>query len=116
MRHAWTLAASIFTVSLAMAQSPTISSEKLNQMRYRYIGPVGNRVIAAAGIPGDPNVYYIGAASGGIFKTTDGGTRWDPIFDGQPVSSVGSLANRLVCLNLTHHTSLWNRSKELECD
>ena len=92
MRHAWTLAASIFTVSLAMAQSPTISSEKLNQMRYRYIGPVGNRVIAAAGIPGDPNVYYIGAASGGIFKTTDGGTRWDPIFDGQPVSSVGSLA------------------------
>jgi len=53
---------------------------------------VGNRVIAAAGIPGDPNVYYAGAASGGIFKTTDGGTHWDPIFDGQPVSSVGSLA------------------------
>src|SRR5207244_5502920 len=48
--------------------------------------------IAAAGIPGDPNVYYVGAASGGIFKSTDGGVHWDPIFDGQPVSSVGSLA------------------------
>jgi len=49
-------------------------------------------VIAAASIPGDPNVYYAGAASGGIFKSTDAGVHWDPIFDGQPVSSIGSLA------------------------
>jgi len=59
---------------------------------YRYIGPVGNRIIAAASIPGDPNVYYVGAASGGIFKSTDGGIHWDPIFDHEDVSSVGSLA------------------------
>ena len=77
---------------LSYAQAPQIGSEQLNQLRYRYIGPVGNRVIAVAGIPGDPNIYYVGAASGGIFKTTDGGTNWQPIFDGQEVSSVGSLA------------------------
>jgi len=78
--------------AMAFAQSPQINSDELNQLRYRYIGPVGNRVIAAASIPGDPNVYYAGAASGGIFKTTDGGTHWDPIFDSEPVSSIGSLA------------------------
>ena len=43
-------------VNLALAQSPSISSDLLGQLRYRYIGPVGNRVIAAASIPGDPNV------------------------------------------------------------
>src|SRR5438477_187716 len=61
-------------------------------LKFRYIGPVGNRVIAIAGIPGDPNVYYAGAASGGIFKTTDNGAHWEAIFDDQPVSSIGSLA------------------------
>src|SRR5579862_6591436 len=86
------LIATLWCVGAALAQSPQISSEQLSQLRYRYIGPVGNRVIAAAGIPGDPNVYYAGAASGGIFKSTDGGVHWDPIFDGEPVSSIGSLA------------------------
>ena len=74
------------------APSQQIGSDLLNPLRYRYIGPVGNRVIAAASVPGDPSVYYAGAASGGIFKTTDGGTNWSPIFDSEPVSSVGSLA------------------------
>ena len=45
-----------------------------------------------AGVPGDPNTYYAGAASGGICKTTDGGIHWEPIFDDQPVSSIGALA------------------------
>ncbi|HEU4996455.1 MAG TPA: hypothetical protein VFT29_16680 [Gemmatimonadaceae bacterium] len=61
-------------------------------LRYRYIGPVGNRSVAVVGIPGDPNVYYAGAASGGIWKTTDGGINWQPIFDNQQVSSIGALA------------------------
>lgn len=64
----------------------------MRHLRYRYIGPVGNRVDAAVGVPGDPRIYYAGAASGGIFKSTDGGTHWEPIFDGQPVSSIGALA------------------------
>ena len=63
-----------------------------SQLQYRYIGPVGNRVSAVVGIPGDPNVYYAGAASGGIFKTTDGGISWASIFDSFNVSSIGALA------------------------
>src|SRR5258708_2958199 len=86
------LTAACLASGAALAQPPQIGSDVLSQLRYRYIGPVGNRVIAAASIPGDPNIYYVGAASGGIFKTTDAGVHWDPIFDGQPVSSVGSLA------------------------
>ncbi len=78
-------------VPLALAQ-PRINSDLMDHLRYRYIGPVGNRVIAVASVPGNPNIYYAGAASGGIFKSTDGGIHWDPIFDDEPVSSVGSLA------------------------
>lgn len=59
---------------------------------YRFIGPAGNRVSAVAGVAGDPRVYFVGAASGGIFKTTDGGAHWRPVFDDQPVASIGSLA------------------------
>src|SRR4030095_7922504 len=61
-------------------------------LRFRCIGPVGNRVASVAGVPGDANTYYAGAASGGIWKTTDAGIHWNPIFDSQDVSSVGALA------------------------
>src|SRR5579862_9272248 len=62
-------------------------------MRFRFVGPsVGNRVSAVAAIPGDPSTYYAGAASGGIWKSTDGGNRWVPIFDKEPVAAIGALA------------------------
>ncbi len=61
-------------------------------LKFRFIGPEGNRTIAIAGVPGDPMTNYIGAASGGLWKTTDGGLDWEPIFDDQDVSSIGSLA------------------------
>ena len=77
----------MFSFIVAHAQQPNIDA-----LRYRYIGPVGNRVTSIAGVPGQPYVYYAGSASGGIFKTIDGGIHWDAIFDGQPVSSIGSLA------------------------
>ncbi len=60
-------------------------------LEWRHIGPEGNRFSAAAGIAGDPHTYYVGAASGGIYKTTDGGVHWEAIFDDQPVQSIGSL-------------------------
>ncbi|HKN67187.1 MAG TPA: hypothetical protein VJW73_12985 [Gemmatimonadaceae bacterium] len=62
------------------------------ELRWRYVGPVGNRVASVVGVPGDPNVYYAGAASGGVWKTIDGGIHWSPIFDEQDVSSIGALA------------------------
>jgi photosystem II stability/assembly factor-like uncharacterized protein len=62
-------------------------------LSFRFVGPaVGNRVAAVAGVPGDPSIYYAGAASGGVWKTTDGGLRWVPISDGLPVAAIGSLA------------------------
>jgi len=61
-------------------------------LHWRHIGPEGNRFSAVAGVPGDPTTYYVGAASGGIYKTTDGGVNWDPIFDDEPVQSIGALA------------------------
>lgn len=61
-------------------------------MQFRYIGPPGNRVTSVLGVPGDPNVYYAGAASGGVWKSWDGGTDWYPIFDAEPAQSIGSIA------------------------
>jgi photosystem II stability/assembly factor-like uncharacterized protein len=72
--------------------SQQITPERYEQLRYRHIGPEGNRAIAVAGIPGDPMVYYAGAASGGIWKTVDGGLNWEPIFDDQDAHSIGALA------------------------
>ncbi|MGH7475051.1 MAG: VPS10 domain-containing protein [Longimicrobiales bacterium] len=72
------------------AQQP--SAEQLAALRFRHIGPVGNRVSAVAGVPGDPNVYYAGAASGGLWKTVDAGLSWEPIFDDQDVHAIGALA------------------------
>jgi photosystem II stability/assembly factor-like uncharacterized protein len=74
------------------AQQPPISPDVYGQLKFRYIGPEGNRATAVAGVPGKPNIWYVGAASGGIFKSTDGGIHWDPIFDAEPVASIGSLA------------------------
>ncbi len=62
----------------AQAQEASqLRGEFFEELEYRHIGPVGNRVSAVMGVPGDPNVYYIGAASGGVFKTVDGGVHWD---------------------------------------
>jgi photosystem II stability/assembly factor-like uncharacterized protein len=77
-----------------VAQGPPArpAPDLYSRLRWRYIGPEGNRTDAIAGVPGDPLVYYAGAASGGIWKTTDGGLNWEPIFDAQTVSSIGALA------------------------
>jgi photosystem II stability/assembly factor-like uncharacterized protein len=74
------------------ARPAPIDSTAFAGMRWRHIGPEGNRVSAVAGVNGDRSTYYAGAASGGLWKTTDGGLHWRPIFDDQPVSSIGALA------------------------
>src|SRR5579864_2531594 len=67
-------------------------SSLFRQLHFRFIGPDGNRAIAVAGVPGDRTIAYVGAASGGIFKTEDAGITWRPIFDSMDNSSIGALA------------------------
>ncbi len=69
-----------------------VTPDLLSQLKYRFIGPQGNRFDAVVGVPGDTNICYAGAASGGIFKSIDGGITWEAIFDSQLVSSVSALA------------------------
>ena len=63
-------------------------------MKYRLVGPSrGGRVTTVTGVPSQPRTFYMGVASGGLFRTTDGGTTWTPISDGKiPVGSMGSIA------------------------
>jgi len=75
------------------AQTPaTLPSDAFASLEYRHVGPTGNRVSAVIGEPGTANVYYLGAASGGVFKSEDGGHSWRAIFDDQPAQSIGALA------------------------
>jgi len=65
----------------------------LAALKYRSIGPAwGGRVSRVAGVPGNANVFYLGSASGGVFRSNDGGITWSAIFDDQPVAAIGSLA------------------------
>ncbi len=84
----------LFTaLCLAVAAGrPAAAEGPFDALRWRHIGPVGNRVTAVAGVPGDPNTYYFGAASGGVFRSDDAGIHWTPVFDDQPVLSIGALA------------------------
>lgn len=62
-------------------------------MKYRLIGPFrGGRSLTASGVPGDPTTYYFGATGGGVWKSSDSGMTWSPVFDKESASSIGSLA------------------------
>lgn len=77
----------------ALAGAQSISPELYNGLKWRLIGPFrGGRAVAAAGIPGSPNTFYFGSVNGGIWKSTDAGIVWTPIFENQGVASIGALA------------------------
>jgi len=66
---------------------------RFDAIEFRSLGAIsGGRVSRAVGIPGDPNVYYAATAQGGVWKSVNGGVDWTPIFDDQPVASIGSIA------------------------
>jgi photosystem II stability/assembly factor-like uncharacterized protein len=80
-------------VCAPLGSGQTLNSDTLKGMKWRLVGPFrGGRVLAVAGIPGDANTYYFGSVAGGVWKSTDGGLQWTPIFDKEPVSSIGSVA------------------------
>ena len=76
------------------AMMPGVDPTLLKGLKYRLVGPSrGGRVTAVTGVPSQPATFYMGAAAGGVFKTTDSGATWTPITDGKvPVGSVGSIA------------------------
>src|SRR5437588_4712516 len=83
----------VFVAGAPQAQQRGADGEQRNVLRFRFMGPsVGNRIASVAGVPGDPKTYYAGAASGGVWKSTDGGATFAPIFDTQQVMAIGALA------------------------
>ena len=83
--------AACFWVSAIWAQP--FDQALFAEMRWRCIGPHrGGRTVAITGVPNEPNVFYMAAVNGGVWKTNDSGQVWTPIFDSQPTGSVGAIA------------------------
>ena len=76
-----------------LAQGPDTAMPPLDEMKWRPIGPFrGGRTKAITGVPGQPDVFYMAPVNGGVWKTTDAGRTWTPIFDNEPTGSIGSIA------------------------
>jgi photosystem II stability/assembly factor-like uncharacterized protein len=74
------------------AQAPTVDPSLYSGLRWRMIGPFrGGRVNAVSGVPGQPATFYFGSVGGGVWKTIDAGRTWAPVFDSQPVGSIGAI-------------------------
>ena len=89
-----TLASASPATTRVAAMLPTVDTSLLRGLRFRMVGPPrGGRVTTVTGVASQPRTFYMGVASGGLFKTTDGGASWLPITDGKvPVGSTGSIA------------------------
>jgi len=81
------------TTSPKPAPPGAIDEKLFSGMQWRQIGPFrGGRALAIEGVPGEPDTYYFGAVAGGVWKTTDGGQNWTPLFDKEDISSIGAIA------------------------
>src|SRR6202022_2283667 len=79
--------------SPASANGPLDLNAIASGLQWRMLGPFrGGRTAAVTGVPGRPNEFYFGAVNGGVWKTIDGGRVWFPVFDSQPVASIGAIA------------------------
>jgi photosystem II stability/assembly factor-like uncharacterized protein len=82
---------------ISLLQSPALSqrfdANALAGLRWRMVGPFrGGRVNGVTGVPGRPTEFYFGSVGGGVWKTTNSGRTWTPVFDSQPVASIGAVA------------------------
>src|SRR6266702_3327677 len=99
-------------ISFAEEIPPSLYSE----MKWRMIGPFrAGKVNGVTGVPGNPAIYYLGADGGGIWKTTDGGVTWKPIFDGEFAASIGAIeSEHYLCGDGSEH-DLWRRFLRKRC-
>ncbi len=75
------------------ASAQEVAPDLFNGLRWRLVGPFrAGRVVAVNGVPGSDGSFFFGSVDGGVWKTTDAGTVWQPIFDREPVASIGALA------------------------
>ena len=87
------LACALASLPGVAAQPQQFPESTYREMRWRMIGPFrGGRTRAACGVPGEPNVFYIGQVDGGVWKSDDYGRTWHPIFDKEPTQSIGAIA------------------------
>jgi photosystem II stability/assembly factor-like uncharacterized protein len=78
---------------VASLAAQTVDPDLYSGMKWRLVGPFrGGRAVAGTGVPGDANTFYFGAVGGGVWKTTSGGLNWEPIFDKEPIASIGAIA------------------------
>ncbi|MGA3088978.1 MAG: hypothetical protein ABSD75_10215 [Terriglobales bacterium] len=83
----------LFLLLTFAAMAQPVPEGLFHGLKWRLIGPFrGGRAVAVAGVPADSTTFYFGAVNGGIWKTSDAGVTWTPIFDGYPVASIGALA------------------------
>jgi len=93
----------VFVVTLALVSTirllgspqapPAFDAKVFHDLRWRSIGPFrGGRALAVTGVRGQPDLYYFGAVGGGVWRSNDAGRTWNPIFDAQPIASIGAIA------------------------